>query len=149
MYIIKNTKGNLVFYQSRNLKNCWGFIDDNGDYITERSVKKSQIFHFFKNAIAIQEELLALLEKEFKNNHIKVWIPDYEREEFWAIVKVKDFRKMAIEEFGINKAIFNYDKKDFSRYGVQVRLPLHCFVREYKHQRKLKSEIYGNQVLLV
>lgn len=135
MYMEKNTNGNIVVYQSQRMNVCWGFIDRNNDYIGERSAKKGQIFHFFKNAIAIQEELLTYLEKR-KCRNIKIRVKDYEDEDFWAIFPIKDFRNKAIEEFK-DKAIFCYDKKNFSPYGTQVRLPLHRFVRKYDGQKTL------------
>ena len=135
MYIEKNTNGNIVVYQSQRMNVCWGFIDKSNDYLGERDEVKGQIFHFFKNAMAIQEELLDYLEKR-KCRNIKIRVKNYEDEDFWAIFPVKDFRNKAIEEFK-SKAIFSYDKKDFSKYGKQIRLPMHCFTREYNNQEKL------------
>lgn len=139
MHLIKNKKGNIVIYQSPSLKSCWGYIDDRGDYISERRSKKGQIFHFFQNAIAIQYELLVFLEKKSPNGNIKIYIPDFENEKFWAVVPIKDFRKYAMEwEAETSKpAIFSYDKKNFKPYGKQIRLPLNYWIREYKNQKKL------------
>lgn len=136
MYVVKNRIGKEVFYQSQSLKSCWGCIDANGDYVSERSAKAGQIFHFFKNAIAIQLELLEYLERKYSDNKIRIHVPDFEKESFFAVVPVKEFRKIAVGEFG-DKAIFNYDKKNFRRYGKQIRVPMHSFAKEYLHQTKL------------
>ena len=135
MHIEKNTNGNIVIYQSQRMNVCWGFIDNNNDYLGERDEIKSQIFHLYQNAMAIQEDLLTYLEKR-KCRNIKIRVKNYEKEDFWATFLVKDFRKKAIEEFG-SKAVFNYDTKNHVKYGKQVRLPLNCFTREYDNQTKL------------
>ena len=145
MHVIKNERGNVVFYQNANLRSCWGFVDDKGDYITDRDVKKGQIFYHFKNAIAIQLEILEYMEKieeKNKGRSIRIRIENFEKENFWAVCKVKDFRILAVEEFG-NKAIFNYDKKDYKKYGYQIRLPLNSFVREYDSDKKLGYFLRG------
>lgn len=127
MYLEQDSYGNLQVYQSVSKKYHWGFIDKDRNYNTSRSEKESQIFHFYKNAIAIQLELLEYLER-MNANLIKVWI-HFENEGFFAMAKVKTFRIIALEEFGDN-AIFNYDKKNYSRYGKQIRLPLNRFARK-------------------
>jgi len=138
MHLIKNTRGNIVIYQSSSLKNCWGHIDDNNDYITERDEKDSQIFHLYENAMAIQYEILLLLEGR-KARNIKIRVKNYEKEGFWAICPVKDFRRLAYQwekETG-KPAIFNYDLKNFRRYGRQIRLPMQYWTRLYDNQKKL------------
>ena len=126
---------NLQIYQSQSKKNHWGFISPENEYITTRSVKKGQIFNHFGNAIALQLELLEHLEKH-KCDKIRIWIPDFEKEGFWAEMPVRDFRSTAIKYFG-ERAIFNYDKKDYSRYGQQIRVPMNSFPRVYNKQNKL------------
>ena len=135
MHIEQDNHGNMQIYQNMSKKYHWGFIDKEKDYITTRSEKKGQIFHHFRNAVAIQLELLEYLEK-MKANLIKVWIPDFEKEGFWALVKVESFRQIAREDFG-ERAIFNYDKEDYSRYGKQIRLPLNRFSRAYTNTKPL------------
>lgn len=139
MYITTNSIGEFVFYQSKSMRHCWGHLDKNNDYITIREEKKGQVFHFFKNAIAIQLELLEYLEQH-ECRDIRVRVPDYEKEPFWAVIPVDKFRVLALKEFG-NGAIFNYDKQDYNKYGQQIRLPLHCFSREYDGQKELFSYI--------
>ena len=138
MFIEKNSNGNLVFYESERKDSIWGHTDDNNDYITTRSDKKSQIFHLYKNAIALQLELLEFLETNpiYKERNIKVRIEDYEDENFWAIIPIKDFRKIAFEEFP-NNAIFNYSKPNYKPYGKQIRVPLGRFIRVYNNQKQL------------
>ena len=87
--------------------------------------------------MAIQLELLEYLEKH-KSNLIKIYIPDFEKEGFFAIAKVSEFRQMAIEEFK-DKAIFNYDKQDYSRYGQQIRLPMNRYSRIYSEIKPLTA----------
>lgn len=137
MYLEQDSYGNLQVYQSISKRHHWGFIDKDNNYNTIRSEKKGQIFHHFKNAVAIQLELLEYLERR-KCNLIKVYIPDFEKEGFFAIVKANEFRQMSIEEFG-DIAIFNYDKQDYSRYGKQIRLPLNRFSRIYAKIKPLTT----------
>ena len=135
MHIIKNERRCEVIYQSSSLKSCWGFIDENNNYITMREEKKGQIFHFFQNALAIQLELLEYLERK-KCNKIRIRISDYEKEPFWAVIDVDDFRPFAMEwqnETG-KPAIFCYDKQDYKKYGQQIRLPMNRFTRVYDNQ---------------
>lgn len=142
MHIIKNQRGCEVIYQSTSLKSCWGFIDENNDYITMREEKRGQIFHFFQNALALQLELLEYLERK-KCNKIRIRIPDYEKEPFWAEIEVKNFRLFAMQwekETG-KKAIFNYDKQDYKKYGKQIRLPINYFTRIYDTQLSIKNYI--------
>jgi len=96
MHLIKNERGNIVFYQSPSLKHCWGHIDDNGDYLGERDARKAQIFHLYDNAMAIQYEIITYLEAH-KAINIKIRVKNYEKEDFWAICPVKDFRRLALE----------------------------------------------------
>lgn len=135
MHIEKNTNGNIVFYQSQRMNVCWGFIDSNNDYLSDRDDAKSQIFHLYKNAIALQLVLLEWLESH-KCKDIRIRIKNYEKEDFWAICPVKDFRTLALKEFP-NNAIFNYDTKTHATYGKQIRLPMHCFTRKYDGQETL------------
>ena len=83
---------NLQIYQSQSKKNHWGFISPENEYITTRSVKKGQIFNHFGNAIALQLELLEHLEKH-KCDKIRIWIPDFEKEGFWAEMPVREIEK--------------------------------------------------------
>ena len=139
MHIIKNKRGNEVIYQSPSLKSCWGYIDDKGDYIIERSASKGQIFHFFDNAVAIQLEVLDFLERKYVGRDIRCYISDFEKEKFWLICAVKNFRKFAFrwqDESG-KPAIVNYDKKDYKKYGKQIRLPMNSWIRDYANQQKL------------
>lgn len=138
MYITSNPQGNLVIYQSSSLKSCWGHID-NGNYITTRDDKKSQIFHLYNNTIAIQLELLEFLEKHFPKSDIRIYILNYEKENFWAVCPISKFRELSLKwqkETG-KQSIFNYDKQDYSKYGKQIRLPMNSFIREYINQKKL------------
>lgn len=135
MYLEQDSYGNLQVYFNSFKQHHWGFIDRDNNYNTIRSAKKGQIFYFYKNAIAIQLELLEYLEKT-KANLIKVYISDFDKEGFFAIVKVNDFRILAMEEFG-DKAIFNYDKQDYKKYGQQIRLPLNRFSRLYARIKPL------------
>ena len=137
MFIEKNERGNIVFYQSHRKDKIWGHIDESGDYLSERKFKSGQIFRFFKNAIALQLELLEYLERRDKKKNIKIRVPDYENEPFWAIIKVGEFRQKAIEEFG-KRAIFNYDRMNYARYGRQIMCPMHSFTRVYDNQEILK-----------
>lgn len=139
MYLEQDSYGNIQVYQSISKRVHWGYIDRNNNYNTDRSEKKSQIFHLYRNAIAIQFELLEYLERR-KSNLIKVYISDFEKEGFFAIAKVSEFRQMAMEEFG-DIAIFNYDKQDYSRYGKQIRLPLNRFSRMYAKIKPLNMYI--------
>ena len=138
MHLIKNNNGNIVIYQSPSLKNCWGFIDDNKDYIGERDAKKSQIFHLYDNAMAIQYEVLEYLETN-KCRNVMIRVKNYEKEDFWAICPIKEFRNKAKEwEKRTGKpAIFNYDKLNYKRYGIQIRLPMDSFTRKYDNQVEL------------
>ena len=86
MHLEQDSYGNLQIYQSQSKKHHWGFIDQDNNYITSRSEKKSQIFHLYRNAVAIQLELLEYLEKR-KCGLIRVYIPDFEKEGFFAIAK--------------------------------------------------------------
>jgi len=139
MILEQDSYGNLQVYQSESKRHHWGFIDKNNNYITSRSEKKGQIFHLYRNAIAIQLELLEYLEK-IKCDLIKVYVPDFEKEGFFAIVKANEFRQLAIEEFG-DKAIFNYDLKNFARYGKQIRCSLNRFTRQYSKIKPLTMYI--------
>jgi len=140
MFVEKNERGNIVFYQSERKNRSWGFVNEERNYITMREVKKGQVFYHFKNAIAVQLELLEWLE-EHDCQDIRVRIPDFEKEPFWAVISVRDFRMAAHMEFG-DKAVFSYDKKDYGPYGKQIRVPLNSFVREYDSQEKL-NEVMG------
>lgn len=112
MHLIKNNNGNIVIYQSPSLKSCWGYIDEYNDYISERDDSKEQIFHLYDNAMAIQLEVLMYLEAH-KGRNIKIRVKNYEKEDFWAICLVKQFRTLAYnwEKRTGKSAIFNYDKK--------------------------------------
>ena len=138
MHLIKNNNGNIVIYQSPSLKNCWGHIDEYGDYIGERDASKSQIFHLYDNAISIQEEVLIYLEAH-KHRNVMIRVKNYEKEAFWAICPVKEFRNKAKEwEKNTGKpAIFNYDKLNYARYGRQIRLPMNYWTRKYDGQEEL------------
>ena len=137
MHLEQDSYGNLQVYQSNSKRYHWGFIDKDKNYITIRSERKGQIFHHFGNAMAIQLELLEYLEKH-KSNLIKIYVPDFEKEGFFAIAKVSEFRQMAIQEFK-DKAIFNYDKQDYSRYGQQIRLPMNRYSRIYSEIKPLTA----------
>ncbi len=134
MYIEKNTNNNIVFYQSPSKRNCWGFVDQYGDYISERDFKKGQIFYLYKNSMALQLEIIEFMEKTKGN--VRIRVKNYEKEDFWAIVSARDFRRLAKDEFGTN-AIFSYDKMNYKKYGLQIRLPMHCFTRKYDNQGTL------------
>ena len=94
MYIEKNTNENIVFYESERKNNCWGFVDENGDYITGRDNAKSQIFRLFKNSMALQYEILVWLE-EHRARNVKIRVKNYDEEDFWAVVPVRNFRELA------------------------------------------------------
>ena len=134
MHLEQDAYGNLQGYQSRSKRHHWGFIDGDNSYNTIRSEKKGQIFHHFRNAVALQLELLEYLEK--RKCLIRVYIPDFEAEGFFAVAKASEFRQMAVKEFG-DIAIFNYDKMDYARYGKQIRLPLNRFSRIYSKIKPL------------
>jgi len=139
MHTIKNSNGNIVIYQSPSLKSCWGYIDSYGDYYTERDASKGQIFHLYGNSIAIQLEILEMLERGYIKRNIKVWVTKYEKENFWAVCPVKDFRALAYDyqDATGKAAIFCYDKLNYLKYGKQIRLPMNYWTREYKNQSKL------------
>jgi len=139
MHIIKNKRGNEVIYQSLSLKHCWGYIDNKKDYIIERNASKGQIFYFFENAIALQLEVMEYLERKYINSLIKCYVMDFEKTNFWLICSVKNFRRFAFQWEGESgkPAIFSYDKKNYKKYGMQIRLPLNYWIREYPDQTKL------------
>ena len=97
MHIIKNSRGIEVVYQSPTLKNCWGHIDEKGDYITDRDTKRGQIFHLFNNAIAIQLDLLKYLENKYPHGNIRVFVNNYEKETFCAVCPINKFRGYALQ----------------------------------------------------
>jgi|TARA_B100000315_G_C14459257_1_gene532976 hypothetical protein len=137
MYLVKNERGNEVIYQSPSMKSCWGYIKD--EYITERDAKKGQIFYYFENAIALQLEVLEYLERKYPNSNIKVYVKNFENENFWAICPIKHFRRLSFEwgKKSGKPSIFNYDTKKWAKYGLQIRLPLNYWVRKYKNQTEL------------
>lgn len=134
MFKEKNQRGNTVIYQSPSKKHCWGFVDADGDYISTRDFKRGQIFRHFRNAVAIQLEILDWLEGAFKLNNIRVRIENYDKQNFWAVCPIADFRAKAYKAFG-NKCIFSYD----SKYGKQIMLPMGDFVWEHDYQKKLTT----------
>lgn len=141
MHIIHNQRGLEVIYQDVTLKHCWGHIDG-GDYFTERDAKEGQIFHLYNNAIGIQLELLEYLENKYDHGRIKVYIRNFEKENFYIMCPTMNFRRLALQwekETG-KAAIYNYDKQDYKRYGKQIRLPINSFSRIYSKQRLL--EVY-------
>jgi hypothetical protein len=130
MYIDRNKRGNEVFYQSESKINCWGFMDDDGNYKSDRNMR--QIFRLYKNALAIQDELLTYLETKYHDGLIKLYITEYEPQPFFAIIRIKDFRELAWSAFG-SKAVFNYGQK----WGQQIRVPMDGFTRIYKLNAKI------------
>lgn len=130
MYLEKNFNGDIVIYQSRNKRSQWGIINPKGDYFTSRDCSRGQVFRLFQNSIGLQLEVLEYLENKHPKGRIAVWITNFENEPFYAICPIKDFRNFAIKELGI-KAIFSYDKKDYCKYGEQIRLPMNRFTRAY------------------
>lgn len=138
MHIIINSRGDEVIYQDYTLRHCWGFIHLS-DYHTERDEKEGQIFHLYNNAIGIQLELLEYLENKYPKGKIKVYVKNFEKEDFYAFIFTKDFRRLAMEwekETG-KQAIYNYDKQNYRRYGKQIRLPINYFARAYSKQNPL------------
>ena len=138
MHIVKNQRGIEVIYQDYTLKNCWGHIDGE-DYFTERDEKEGQIFRLYNNAIGIQLELLEYLENKYPKGKIRIYIVNFEKENFYAIAPTKDFRRLALQwekETG-KPAIYNYDKQDYKKYGKQIRLPMNYFIRIYTKQNPL------------
>jgi hypothetical protein len=137
VFVSKNSQGELVFYESERKDRCWGFVNVDNDYVTLRDARRGQVFHHFKNAVAIQEEVLKVLERS-KVRNVVVRVQNFEREDFWAVLPVKLFRALAFDEFGV-AGTFRYDKKGIGRYGWQVRVPLNRFTRQYDLQAKLTA----------
>ena len=103
-----------------------GFYE-NRTYYGTRSYAQREIFIHPKyfNAMGLSDWLIERL-KELGTDDIHLFVPDFEKEPFWAIVSFKDFMEHSREFQG--KGI-NSDKQHI--------LYMHYWTRRYLNQREL------------